>query len=545
MSRIIGIDFGTTNTVVSYMDEMGNVRIISDDEGNEMLPSVVAKIDNKLLIGIEAKENVNAFINGDGVKEIKREIGKGKKIRFDEGEVYPSDIAALILARAKFNAEVFLKEQINNAVITVPAEFSDSQRKEIIESAQKAKINVVKIINEPTAALLYHTDKKLIKKRVICYDFGGGTFDVSIADIDYNGVEIIAVGGDRNLGGKEIDDRIFKFLKEDIEDKYENKLDSYGKYQLRLSVEKAKIELSSKEITTISIPALKVENGQIPYYREIHRNEVNNLIKDIIVKTINIVQDTLDCKGLSYEDINEVILVGGSSKMPIVKDELSKKFKNVRRMNPIMEKYVAMGAAIEAANQEGRNLWKSSKIKKDVCPFNLGLKVYRDGIEDVFDPIIFKNSEYGKEFSQKYDTAFDRQNSMKLEIYQGENAVASKNEHIVDFEITGIPEATAGEEWVRVTFKYDENGIITIKAKILSTGFEKSYQRKYGYSLNKKIDTDIVDKNIINSEMKICAKQIADDLEKQGLSSISGKITEHIKYEQGNELQDILNDVLK
>lgn len=544
MSKVIGIDFGTTNTVVAFMKDNKQIQIIPDHNGNEIMPSVIAKINVKTLHGEDAKSNIDAFVKGDGIKEIKREIGKGKKILFDGRRMEASDIASIILGKVKGNAVKYFEEEVKDVVITVPAEFSDAQRKEIIEAAVKAGFNVKKILNEPTAALLAYTQNKFVNKKVLCYDFGGGTFDVSIANIDSTGVEVIAVGGDRELGGKDIDEIIKKLVINDLRTRKGKILDEYGNNQVALAVEKAKIELTKNTFAAISIQSLRTTTGIIPYYKEITRGEFNNLIRFIINRTIKEVKNTLDSKNISQSEIDEVILVGGSSKMPIVRESLESLFGNKVVETNNMDMLVAIGAAIEAGNIMGINKSSRSRIMTDVCPFSLGLKVYRDGSDDVFDPIVYKNSPYGKEFSQKYNTAFDRQNSMVLEIYQGDSPCATENEHITDFEITGIPESSAGEEWVRITFVYDENGIINIKAKILSTGLEKVHKYKYGYDLKKKVDRSAVDKYIIDSDLRITALKVKEQLEREGLSSIAGKIDNHIKYEQQEKLEDMLDDIL-
>lgn len=545
MSKVIGIDFGTTNTVVAFMKDNKQIQIIIDHDGKEIMPSVIAKKDGEsTLVGESAKHNTQAFVKGDGVKEIKREIGKGKKILFNGRRMEASDIAAIILAKAKGNAEIYFKEEVKDAVITVPAEFSDAQRKEIIEAAVKAGFNVKKILNEPTAALLAYTQNKFANKKVLCYDFGGGTFDVSIANIDSTGVEVIAVGGDRELGGKDIDETIKKLVINDLRSSKGKILDEYGNHQVSLAVEKAKIELTKNTFAAIAIQNLSTTTGSIPYYKKITRGEFNNLIRFIINKTIKEVKNTLDSKNILQSEIDEVILVGGSSKMPIVRESLESLFGNKVVETNNMDMLVAIGAAIEAGNIMGINKSSRSRIMTDVCPFSLGLKVYRDGNDDVFDPIVYKNSPYGKEFSQKYNTAFDRQNSMVLEIYQGDSLCATENEHVTDFEITGIPESSAGEEWVRITFVYDENGIINIKAKILSTGLEKVHKYKYGYDLNKKVDTTAVDDNIISTGIRITASEVKEQLEREGLGSIAGKLGNYMKYEQQEKVEDMLNDIL-
>lgn len=543
MGRIIGIDFGTTNSVASFVNSRGNIEIIKDHNGDYLMPSVVAKYDDKLIVGKEAKENEIAFINGDGVSEVKRKIGKNEKILFDGKYVEPKDIAAIIIGKLKGNAEAFLKETVTDAVITVPAEFSDMQRKEIIEAATMAGLNVKKIINEPTAALLNYTQNNISSKKILCYDFGGGTFDVSIADVNVNrDVSVIAAGGDRELGGKDIDKVFFKYLLNDLQKTKNIKLDAFGKRALLLAVEKAKIDLSSKTQVTISIEKLSTTSGTIGCFKTIYKNEFERLIYPIIQNTINLVNDTLDDTNINPRSIDEVVLVGGSSKIPLVSEKLREIFGNKVKCSDDMDMCVSMGAAIEAANQIGQNYGKKSSIKKDVCPFNLGLKVWRDGNDDVFDSIVNKNSAYGVQYSEKYNTAMDNQVSMVLEIYQGDSGWASENEHICDFEIKGIPMNPAGEEWVRVSFQYDENGIINIKAKILSTGVEFKHSYKYGYDISN-VDTSFVDEHLICSEDREKANKIKEELQEDGIWDIASEIDEYVKYEQKEDLEGLLQEL--
>lgn len=543
MGRIIGIDFGTTNSVASFVNARGVVEIIKHD-GESLLPSVVAKYENKLIIGREAKENSLAFINGDGVKEVKRLIGEDNKILFDGKYVDAKYIASLIIGKIKANAEIYLNEKVTDVVITVPAEFGDKQRQEIIEAATMAGLNVRKIINEPTAALLNYTQNNINKKRMLCYDFGGGTFDVSIADVNTNReVTVLGVGGDRQLGGKDIDELFYKYILNDLEKKKRVKLTELGKRDLLLALENAKIEISEKTMIHISIPRLQTTSGTISYFREIYKNEFENIISPIIQKTINLVNEALDDLKIRATEIDEVVLVGGSSKIPLVTYKLREIFGNKVKNSPNMDMCVSMGAALEAANQIGQRYSKKATIKKDVCPFNLGLKVWRDGSDDVFDPIVFKNSQYGVQYSEKYNTAIDNQVSMVLEIYQGDNAIASKNEHICDFEIKGIPMNSAGEEWVRVSFQYDDNGIINIKAKVLSTGVEFNHTYKYGYDLTKKVDTSFVDEHLISSEVRQEAIKVKQELEQMYNWNDANKIDECVKYEKKKELDDLMKDL--
>lgn len=542
MSRIIGIDFGTTNSLAAFVNLKGEVEIVKDYKGDFLIPSVVAKFNNKLIIGREAKENIVAFVNGDGIKEIKRQIGKNKKIYFDGKYMPTCEIVALILAKVKQNAQMYLGEKVELAVITVPAEFSDAQRKEIHKAAEIAGLKVKKIINEPTAALLTYSSDTFSNKKVVCYDFGGGTFDVSVANITNSGVEVIAVGGDREIGGKDIDNILFRYLVKDLIKAKNVTLNKEGEYQLFFEIEKAKIKLSDSDSVVINIPSLSTTEGKISYLKKISKSTFETLIMPIIEKTVSIVEDTLDEKNISVSQIDEVVLVGGSSRIPLIKKKLERVFENKVKEIKNVDKCVCMGAAIEAANQMGLTMKKRSTIKRDVCPFNLGLKVTRDGSSDVFDPIVFKSSPYGEEFSEKYNTAINNQKTMVLEIYQGDSEWASENEHITDFEITGIPQRPAGSEWVKITFKYDENGIINIKAKVLSTGAETLHSYKYGYNLSKTIYKSPAEDHIMDSEKKIFTYEMKENLKAEGLTKISDEIDDALKYEKDDRLTDILEE---
>ena len=448
MGKIVGIDFGTTNSLAAYMFD-GVPRTIKSDAIEHILPSVICKYDGKLYIGKDAKENIAAFDAGTGIIEIKKQIGakdkNGKKLKilFDGKQMEVAEISAIILKKIKRNLELYFGEVVDEAVITVPEQFSDEQRNEIIHAGQLAGFKVKKIINEPTAALLaYANVNKIQDEIIICYDFGGGTFDVSIARIKGNGyydkdVSVIGVGGDRTLGGSNIDHAIKVALCEDVYRVKGKRPDSYGTRQILLAVEKMKIELSQKQETAISIPDLRLENGTITgYFKKISRTSMETIMKPYIQKTIDIVKQTMDENDLSYQEISTVLLVGGSSRIPMVQRMLEEELhlsSTFGNLNP--DECVALGASIEAANISGDEQNRTRvNIKRDVCPFTLGLKYEENGEKDLFDPLITKNFPYGEEYSEEYVTVIDRQKSMKLEIYQGESDKASENEKVCTFE---------------------------------------------------------------------------------------------------------------
>lgn len=558
MNKIVGIDFGTTNSLVTFVQN-GKVRTIQSKDIEHTLPSVVCKFDGKLIVGKEAKENLGAFSKGDGIKEIKKYIGKKKTIKFNNQMLQPYEVAAIILRKIKRNLQLYFNEEVKDVVITVPAQFSDTQRKEIIQAGEIAGFNVRKIINEPTAALLaYAAENNIQKETVLCYDYGGGTFDVSIAEItsSYGGqsVKILATGGNRELGGSDIDRLMFNAINQDLMKTKGFRFNGssmkleFGALQIFEAVELLKIDLTEKYEASISIPALKKPNGgTVGYFKKIKRSEFEALIAHEIKKTIEIVKGVASDSNISLRYINKVLLVGGSSRIPLVKKMIEKDLNiktTMGNINP--DECVAVGAGIEAANLAGVSLLKKKiKVTRDVCPFTLGLK-YGDGVEnDLFDPLITKNFPYGEEFSEEYSTALNYQNTMELEIYQGESNRATNNEEVCTFVVRNIPERLAGDEKIRVTFKYNTDGILMIKAKILSTGIEVTHTHKYGYSVEgSRKEKARVESHFIENAQVEEAIVLMNSLKKHDEVKQGKRIIEAIKYEDKVELEDIMADLL-
>lgn len=559
MTTIVGIDFGTTNSLTAYAMN-GRVRTIQGKDIEHILPSVVCKHDGNLIVGKEAKENLSAFYLGDGVKEIKRYIGKNVKIKFDGQHMKPYEIAAIILRKIKRNLQIYFNEEITDVVITVPAQFSDAQRKEIIMAGEAAGFTVRKIINEPTAALLaYAAENKIRHENVLCFDYGGGTFDVSIGEISAGiggrqDVKILATGGNRELGGSDIDKALFEIVNQNLLETKGVSFDSsktnldYGAIQIFDAVETLKIDLSSKQDASISIPALELPNGKtVGYFKKMTRNEFESIILNEVNKTIRIAQSVAEDSGISIDEIDKILLVGGSSRIPLVKKQVEKVFEipaTFGNINP--DECVAVGAGVEAANLSGLSLLKKKvNVTRDICPFTLGLK-YSDGINgDLFDPLITKNFPYGKEFSEDYATALDYQNTMELEIYQGESNRASENEKVCKFIVQNIPERTAEKETVRITFKYNTDGILLIRAKILSTGKEVVHQHKYGYSIEGSHTANAkIEKHFIEDDKVEEAMALVNVLKKYNAPEDEKRIIEAIKYENKDDLDDIMGDLL-
>ena len=557
MSKIIGIDFGTTNSLAAFTFD-GKTRIITieDEDGvvESLIPSVICKLNGDLIVGRKAKDNASAFTNGDGIAEIKTKIGSGEKIYFAGDYYEPFEISAIILKKIKRNAEIELGGKITEAVITVPAEFSDAQRKEIIKAGENAGLSVKKIINEPTAALLAYAENNIIgSKKIACYDFGGGTFDISLAHIKGNSftgksVSIIGVGGDKELGGSDIDTLLYKFCEEKIYARTFKRLSTLGKRNLRIACEKAKIRLSSERSTVISADSIHFEDGTVEgFFQPLSQQDFEQMITPIVSKTVELVRSTFEHNEMHSSDVDLVLLVGGSSKIPLVSKMLKQKLglkTTFGNINP--DECVAIGASIEAANISGQT-WKRNavKIKQDVSPFTFGLKYDDNRSKGLFDPLIRKNFPYGKEYSEEYSTALDYQNSMKLEIYQGESSYAYNNEFVTNFEIKGIPERKAGEERVKVYFIYDENGVLTVRARIMSTGqivanTFKTDNSKY----QNKSALDKVNEHFIDEQKVEKALNIARNAEASGYSTESNKIINAIRVENENTLDDLIDDLL-
>ena len=548
MENIVGIDFGTTNTVAAIINYSGP-KIILDHEGNRLTPSVVAKENGVLQVGYEAKENSTAFGSGNAVKEVKRKIGNDQTILLAGQQLKPYEIASLILKKVKRNVEINYGEHIKKAIITVPAQFSDAQKNDIIQAGKIAGFDVEKIINEPTAAIMAYVYRKNIKRgKVLCYDFGGGTFDISVADIEDGNVSVKCIGGDRHLGGADIDQTFLTYIKKQLELKKNCKLSKKGLHQLSLAVEKAKIDLTKRDTASIN-SNFSTNVGEIHFFETIDRTTFESLIKHHIDKTIMKVQELLDENGINpINDIDSILLVGGSSRIPLV----SKKLKNIFSQKLIVEDVdaevsVAIGAALEANNKLQKKVIGGVGVTQDVSPYSIGLKVGINGRDNMFDPIIRKNFPFGREFSEKYDTAIDYQKTMLLQIYQGDHHIATDNEHISDFEIDGIPEREAGKESVKVSFMYDENGIIKIRGTILSTG--KQVHKAVAFK-NKVNDYQVEKSKTIISGYFTSEKQFNEaltlkkTLDTHSMSSESRELDEALKRDDGLKMEKMKASLL-
>ena len=469
MSKIIGIDLGTTNSCVAVM-EGGEPVVIANSEGARTTPSVVAFTkDGERLVGQIAKRQ--AITNPDRtISSIKRQMGTNYKVTIDGKSYNPQEISAMILQKLKADAESYLGEPVTQAVITVPAYFSDSQRQATKDAGRIAGLEVLRIINEPTAAsLAYGLDKDETHK-ILVYDLGGGTFDVSLLEIGDGVFEVLATNGDTHLGGDDFDNRIIDYVADAFqkENGIDLKKDRMAYQRLKEASEKAKIELSGVMSANINLPFITADaTGPKHLDMTLTRAKFNELTADLVEKTITPMQNALRDAGLTAAQVDKVILVGGSTRIPAVQEAVKKvtgkePFKGI---NP--DECVAIGAAIQAGVLGGE---VKDVLLLDVTPLSLGLET--EG--HIFTRLIDRNTTIPTEKSQVFSTAADGQTTVEIHVLQGERPMAYDNKTLGRFQLTGIPAAPRGVPQIEVTFRIDKNGIVSVSAKDKGTGNEQN-----------------------------------------------------------------------
>ena len=468
MGKIIGIDLGTTNSCVAVM-EGGNPTVITNSEGARTTPSVVAFLkDGERIVGQVAKRQ--AVTNADRtIISIKREMGTNYKVNIDDKAYTPQEISAMVLSKLKADAEAYLGETVTQAVITVPAYFNDSQRQATKDAGKIAGLEVLRIINEPTAAALAYgmSDKD---QTILVYDLGGGTFDVSILEIGDGVFEVLSTNGDTRLGGDDFDNRIMEYLVSEFKktDGVDLSTDKVAMQRLKEAAEKSKIELSTMTTSSINLPFITADQTG-PKHMDITltKAKFDELTADLVQRTILCIRNAMRDANVSASDISEVLLVGGSSRIPAVQEAVKREMNKEPHKGINPDECVAVGAARQAAVLGGE---ETGVLLLDVTPLSLGIET----MGGVFTKLIERNTTIPASKSQIFSTAADGQTSVEVHVLQGEREMAQYNKTLGRFNLTGIAPAPRGVPQIEVTFDIDANGIVKVSAKDLGTGNEQN-----------------------------------------------------------------------
>ena len=556
MGKIIGIDLGTTTSEIAFM-ENDQPKIITDCFGNRIVPSVVGKKEDGTVVVGQVAYNQLISSPDRTMAEVKRLMGSDTMISLDDEKYLPHELSSLILKELKKYAEDYLGEEVVEAVITVPANFNNSQRKVTKMAGEMAGLKVERIINEPTAAAMaYGLNNYDKEEKILVYDLGGGTFDVSILEMFEGILDVKSSRGNDRLGGKDFDSRIEKYIEKEFEKTYNQNLykglDVKNKLSIKLRVKEAAInakkELSTQLSTTINIPFITIiDNKPVSIGMELTRDKFNQLTKDLVISTTEKIDEALKAAKLKEKDIDRVLLIGGSSRIPAVKELVERKFKGkiITGINP--DEAVAMGAAIQAGIKGNQITDVENLIITDKCSYNLGTSIIKIGdgkvISGAFDCIIPIDSSIPCSNKKTYYTAVDNQDEVRIEVFEGDKEMAEDNVKIGDFILKGIPKGKAGEQSIDVQFDYDLNGILEVKATIVSTG--KSINKIIdNFKLTKLPIDSLADENMYY-RYKVDSWQEYELAESvKNIIELAEKKMKHIKDEDKyDEIENILDEL--